>query len=557
MDIPTLSRKSAAVDALRPYSGKFGRPELIHLLKRTMFGAKRSDIDALVGRSLDDVLDTLLTREPDAATLPLNHYTVGAANPDANVPFGTTWVYAADDSNLTNVRNASIQAWWTGRMIDQKTSIHQRLLVFWHNHFATNFLESFPSQSFQHLQLLDKYTLGNFKNFVRDVTYDPNMLRYLNGERNSRTAPDENYARELQELFTVGKGPGSNYNEDDVKAAAKLLTGWRSRRVAVPGQPTRMYWETYFTPGLHDTGEKKFSAFYGNKVIKGNATQNTEAEARREINEMLDMIFSQREVALHMARKLYRFFVYYDIPAQVETEVIEPLATILIQNNWEIKPVLRALLQSEHFFSAEARACFIKSPIEFSVGFAREFELAFPAENDVVNSFTARMAIFSTRNGGAATQGQTIAAPPSVAGWPAYYQEPRYHEFWITTDTFPKRLRFADAFFNTTGVSIGTNVRLIVDIVKFTEQFGADAADPNKLIERTLELLYRIPVSQSFRNYVKNVMLLDNLEDDVYWTEAWMNYRSNPTNAMFLNIVSTRLRRFYRFMIANSEYQLI
>jgi uncharacterized protein (DUF1800 family) len=552
MDNPTAPR---TVGALVPFTGNLNRENAAHLLKRTLFGIKKSDIDAFADRPIEQVLDTLFEPKNTAATdLPLNNYTVGTANPDPAVPLGSTWVYDAEVGAITGARRSSLQAWWTGQMLRDQRSVHERLMIFWHNHFATESNNGPATQAYEYVELLYRHSLGNFKTFVRDITFNANMLRYLNGDRNSKTAPDENYARELQELFTLGKGPDSRYTEDDVKAAAKILTGWRTRRVVRPDDASKRYWETYFTPNIHDTSEKKFSSFFGGRTIKGNAAQNTEANARREIDELLDMIFAQREVAMHMARKLYRYFAYYKITPDVEANVIAPLADIFIINDWEIVPVVRALLGSQHFFSAEVKSCYIKSPLEYSVGIARELGMTISDKpEDLIPRYTAWRYLHNT---GAATQGQNIGNPPSVAGWVAYYQEPGYHKNWINTDFLPKRLRFINNFLTVNGVNIGSNQKLIFNPITFTDQFGDEAANPNLLIDRVLEVLYRVPVSKTFRDYVKNVILLDNLNDDSYWTEAWTNYKSNPANMMFVNVVTTRLRKFYTFIVSNVEFQL-
>ena len=140
---------------------------------------------------------------------------------------------------------------------------------------------------------------------VNGVTKNAGMLIYLNGDKNAKTAPDENYARELQELFTLGKGPGSKYTEADVKAAARVLTGWRVERFGVT---------SYFDATRHETGDKVFSSFYNDTTIKGKSS----AAGANETDELVDMIFQQNEVAMYLCRKLYRYFVYYDIDTTTE-----------------------------------------------------------------------------------------------------------------------------------------------------------------------------------------------------------------------------------------------
>jgi uncharacterized protein (DUF1800 family) len=166
--------------------------------------------------------------------------------------------------------------------------------------------------------LLRQYALGNFKEMTRAVTMDPAMLKYLNGNANTKKAPDENYGRELQELFTVGKGPGSHYTEADVKAAAHVLTGFRIENKSLPDI------HGVFDAGRHDENDKQFSDFYQNTTIKGRKGK----EGEMELDDLLALIFSQPEVARFICRKLYRFFVYHNIDEETEKTIIEPLAEL-------------------------------------------------------------------------------------------------------------------------------------------------------------------------------------------------------------------------------------
>ena len=158
------------------------------------------------------------------------------------------------------------------------------------------------------------------KQFVYEITLDPTMLIYLNGRLNTAAAPDENYARELQELFTLGKENNPNYTEADVIAAAKVLTGWRVN-------PNDASFPSFYTESRHDASNKQFSSFYNNTVITGRtgATGGTQ-----EINDLINMIFSKStEVTRHIVKRLYRFFVYSEIDATAMQNVIEPLALTL------------------------------------------------------------------------------------------------------------------------------------------------------------------------------------------------------------------------------------
>jgi uncharacterized protein (DUF1800 family) len=552
------SRRPIVVAGITPYAGTFGKDQLIHLLKRTMFGAKKADIDFFAGKTLTQVVDTLLSTPPDPIKPPINNYNNLTAMPEVRDPFvlaGETWVNSKEDGNFTGQRRSSLRTWWGGLMINQDRSIFEKMVLFWHNHFSTETIDTTPILGYWHLVLLRKHTMGNFKTFVKEVTFDPNMLRYLNGYINNKTAPDENYARELQELFTLGKGPESQYTEGDVKAAARVLTGWSvNKDIETPVGSGKYAWETTFLSARHDTGTKTFSTFYGGKSITGNATANTDASGRKEVDELLDMIFSKDEVAKFLCRKLYTYFIYYEIDATTEANVITPLADLFRQSNYEIKPVLKALLTSEHFFDAANKGCLIKSPIDYSVGVAREFNMAFPAASDYVLQYSGWNNIVGERNNGASIQGQNIGNPPNVAGWPAYYQVPIFHEFWINTDSLPRRVSFVEKFLSNTGVSLGTNVKLEIDVLKFTDQFGTDASDPVKLIDSVLELLYRVPVSVKFKQYMKNI-LLSGQTSDYYWSDAWDAYKTNPTT-MNTSTVKTRLQTFYKFLVDQPEFHL-
>lgn len=553
----TARRPTVALSGLDPYRGTFGKNELIHLLKRTMFGAKRADLAFFAGKSLDEVVDTLLT-EPPYPEPPINNYNT-ATKIDPRIPAGQVWIYDTENADFNGERRNSLRAWWAGNMVNQTRSIREKMVLFWHNHFATEMNETSAMLFVPHVTTLYKHALGNFKTLTRDITLDPNMLRYLNGYLNVRTAPDENYARELQELFCLGKGPNSQYTEDDVRAAARVLTGWKIRTEQYrlnpndPNEPLKNRWSSYFLSSVHDTTNKQFSSFYGNRVITGRSGATA---GDLELDDLLDMIFAEEEVAYFICRKIYRFFVYYEIDATVEAEVIAPMAAILRNNNYNILPVLSALFKSSHFYDVAHKGIFIKSPLDYVIAIAREFDMVLPDANDYVYQYAAWGVLIGTTNNGAAAQGQTLGDPPSVAGWPAYYQEPVYHEFWINTDSLPRRLKFVDALFTNTGVRLAAGRQLIVDVLKFTADFTADISDPNILIDETLGLLMRVPVSNSFKAYLKTTFLLGGQDLDHYWSDAWNDYVANPTSAAAATLVRTRLQAFYRYIVDTPEFQL-
>lgn len=515
---------------LAPYTGNWESSQWIHLLKRTMFGVSPANINAFKSMNMQQAVDTLLTAQPDPAP-PVNNYGID----DTGVTPGATWVRAPlGDEMLERKRIASYKAWWTGQMINQPTSIHEKMVLFWHNHFVTETGMVNDSRFiYQYNLTLRKHALGNFKDLTKAITLDPAMLVYLNGYLNSKGAADENYARELHELFTVGKGPDSHYTEDDVRATARVLTGFRVDRTNIV---------SLFDTTQHDLTNKQFSGFYLSKVISGKTGQ----DGATEVDNLLDIIFAQPEVAKFICRKLYRFFVYYDIDQATETNVIAPLAEIFRSSEYDIKVTLNALFTSEHFFDPLNMACLIKSPADFCIGICREYGITFPS--DYPSRYTAWAAIHDS----AAAMLQNFGDPPLVAGWDAYYQAPSFHELWINTDTLPKRNKLSDSLVGTGGFA-----GLHIDTIAFASQLP-HPEDPIALVSDSLDILYRVGVSDKMKAFLKNNIILFGQDptSNFYWTDAWNAYKASPGNATAKDNVESRLKALYKYIMDLSEYQL-
>lgn len=529
------------LSGLSEYTGTWDTPQITHLLRRTGFGAKKSDIAHLATMTMSDAVDYILTVPPTLPSPPINNY--GSTVSDPAVPVGQTWVNAPVDlnnidGNVANARVASLRAWWIGQMINDGPNIREKMTIFWHNHFATEANVVPIGQALhKHYSTLRENSLGNFKALAKKITLDSTMLVYLNGYLNTSTAPDENYARELQELFTVGKGPDSLYTEDDVKEAAKILTGFTIN----PSSPL----EYLFVPfGRHDTSNKQFSSFYGNRTIQGRIG----AAGEQELDDLLDMIFDTEECAKHICRAFYRFFVYYKIDATVEANVITPLAQVFRDSGYEIKPTLEVLFKSEHFFETLSLGCVIKNPLDFAVGLCREFNVAIPGSGQYEQQYNHWYVLYAH----AATMNMNIGDPPVVSGWPAYYQQPMYHEIWIDSDTIAKRISFADAIFDN-GIS-QNGATLKVDVVAFASSMP-NPADPNDLIADSVKYLYGIPIGPNATTYLKS-FLLGGQTQDYYWADAWTAYTQDPNDPTNLNIVTTRLKAFYKYMVQQAEYHL-
>lgn len=535
--VPHFSRSSTG---LSPYTGGWGQTQIMHLLRRSLFGVSKPDYDHFAGMTLTQCLDELLTPST-APDPPVNNYN-NANYTDPNVALGQPWVTAPFDTTANGKRIQSLKAWWAGVLLAQDRSLTEKMTLFLHNHFATQMNVANEARTlYKHHSMVRSYALGNFKDLTHAVTTDPTMLIYLNGNTNTKTVPNENYGRELQELFTVGKGPDSLYTEDDVKAAARVLTGWKDDITNLT---------SVFNPNKHDSTSKQFSAFYGNTVING----LTGTSGALETDQLIDMIFtspaSQLEAAKFLCRNLYRWFVYYVIDTQVESDVITPLADVVINNNFELAPVLRALLSSEHFYDPLNIGCHIKNPMDHSIGFLRQFEVAMPDASDIANQYDAWILVEYLMG----TMAMDLGDPPNVAGWPAYYQEPQYHELWINSDTLPLRNEITD-YVSSQGGFTYRGVTLKTDFVAFAAQF-TNVADPNLLIADSAALLSPNDLGVTQTAFLKSILLSGQTADH-YWSDAWNQYAGDPTNQSLKNIVETRLRSMYSYMMDLAEYQLI
>jgi len=525
----TIFYKSRTIaSGLNPYSGNWTVNEVAHLLKRTMFGAKKADIDYFLGLSPAAAVDELLNNIPVIST-PLRDYGLiededGVFHDDIGVVQGQTWINDLNTLSHINVRGsinslriASLHKWWAGVIVNQNRSITEKMVLFWHHHFSVQQEEvDNATMLWRHHNLFRSNGIGNVKQLTKDVTIDPAMLIHLNGYLNSKLAPDENYGREMQELFTIGKGPDSGYTENDVITAARVLTGWR-----IDGDTLTSYLDN----SAHDTGSKSFSAFYNSTTITNNGSQ--------EVNDLIDMIFNTTESARFICRKLYKWFVYYQIDDDTEINVITPLAELLRSSNFDIKPVLASLLKSEHFFDPLNQACYIKSPFDIIVGTLREFNVSLPPYTDWQNGYP----LFSNIYDKASEMQQTLFQPPDVSGWPSYYQEPMFYELWVNSNSLPRRADYTDSL-------VGDGM---LDVKAFAN-YSSAPADPNQLVTDVTALLLRYPLSANSKNYVKNKFLLNNTTDDTIWTNTW-NSNNNT-------VINASLNEMFKFLMNLPEFHL-
>lgn len=537
-------KASPLTEDLLEYTGTWDTPQVVHLLKRTLFGARQSDVQYFSTKTLQATVDELLSPTAAPAIFPLNNYSIGGYTDPSGVNLWQTWINSGislADAELDQKRKDSFRTWWLGQALQPSRSIHEKLTVFWHNHFATNTTKETEKIRarlwYDHYVTLRKNALGNFKTMVKEITLDPAMLYFLNGDSNVKGAPNENYARELQELYCVGKGPDSRYSEDDVKAAALVLTGHTVSPVT---------FSYFFDAGKHDSTNKEFSAFYSNKIITGyNGTPGA-----AEVDALLDMIFLQEELSKHICRKIYRFFIYYKLDDVIEQTIITPLAKVFRDNNYNIQPVLATLFKSKHFFDlVYSSACIIKSPLDFVIDLCNEFSVQLPTQDNP----EATYAVWQSIQFEASEMQQQLGGIPEVAGWYAYYQGPAFHELWINTATYTRRAIFTDRMI-ADGIT-SNNQTIVIDPTTFAKAL-ANPGDPNLLIDQSLEILLRYPLSATVKDFIKRSILLSGQYNDNYWTGAWNAYIANPADPGLQSVVVSRLKALYKYIMNLPEYHL-
>jgi uncharacterized protein (DUF1800 family) len=322
------------------------------------------------------------------------------------------------------------------------------MALFWHNHFVTeiqtyNFIAPF---AYQYLSLLRTHALGNFKSFVYDIGLTPAMLIYLNGIQNRAGAPNENYARELLELFTMGLG---HYSEADIQEIARALTGWTVETQNLA---------TVFIPAQFDGGVK---TFFGRTGAYG-------------YDDVVEILFEERAeaIARFICSKLYRFFVY----DAIDDVVVDELAAIFLASQFEIEPVLRTLLKSKHFFDKTFFGAKIKSPVEMILGMIRELRIG---STDPM-TFQLSTRIISLLR-------QELFSPPNVAGWPE-------HHTWLDTTTLPFRWVMSQE------VSRAARGNDLADTM-------ADPFDPYALAEAIARFVIPVEYEASFYTELTEIML--------------------------------------------------
>jgi uncharacterized protein DUF1800 len=375
-------------------SDPFDQVKAAHLLSRAGFGGTPEEIDKVLKLGPQKAVDWLMdfpdapaesngdNSGPDLSSL--------ADQPSSFAQYRTMLQDASPDQRKMlqqkfqqSNREAigAITKWWLNRMAYGDYPLQEKLTFFWHGHFTTSARdERAASLMWRQNELLRRYAAGNFQPFLHAISKDPAMLDYLNNSQNKKQHPNENYAREVMELFTLGIG---NYTEDDVKEAARAFTGW-----------THDGDEFVFREFQHDYGQKTFLGQTGN--FDG--------------DNVLDIILQQQECPKFVAEELFQYLAY----DATGDSLADALGDVFLSNNYELRPLIQTILTSRAFYSPQCIGVQIKSPVQLMVGTVRLLGLRVPPE----------LATISALN----QMGQVPLMPPNVRGWPGGH-------LWINTST--------------------------------------------------------------------------------------------------------------------------
>lgn len=532
--------------SMAPYSGVWSKMLAAHLLRRTTLGPTQAQIDAAFSDGVDLAVEnilqsSILTDEP-----------VTWHPGETIAPQGETWVdkFMTPDPLLEDQVNAARQkslfSWTAGRMNKEQlgaANITEKMVFFWQNHFGIQQVRD-DRLNYNYFKTLEANAIGNFKTVVESITINGAMMKFLDTASNTKWSPNENYARELLELYSIGKGlqtgPGdySNYTEDDILSGARILTGWKVREnMSSTANP---YIE--FEPNLHDTDPKQLS-YHFNNMILFNDDEN-------EYKNFIDAIFSKEETAYHICRKLYKYFVSAELTEQIEATVIDTMAQTMISNNYEIRPVLAQLFKSEHFYDSTIIGSHLKAPYEFIFSMLNP-TLSFPSHNEEGNNV-----IWNILYNAASVMDQNWYVAPSVAGWPAYYVKPGYMQLWLNSATIDRRFWLVSLLTeHSTGISddvTGTVYSFKIDALAFVDQLQTPS-DGVAVIEQMCNLFFARPLLQTKKDRLLNI--LSDFLPAFEWTLQYNEYLSNTHDPVLREPVKQRVEAVLSEIFKLPEFQ--
>ncbi len=543
--------------SLTPYSGDLGKKNAAHLLRRITFGASINTINDFANKTATAALNDIFVD----ATLP---------DPPIDLQTGATWLNpkpVPEQNSEEYILFRYYKSWHLEQLRKSKTVAKERLTLLHHIFLPVQgTIVSQTAEIYYQNCLYRHYAYGNIKELIKKVCIDNAMLRYIDNFLNRAASPNENFARELLELYTIGKGeliaPGdyTNYTEDDIKEVAKVLSGYKidtdfatiDTDTGVP----RGYVEVNSDNQayLHNAEMKIFSSKFNNTQIQPNELIGNYASEKAvidELDQLIEMIFSKEETAKFLCRRLYRHFVYHKITDEIEQAIITPLAETFRTNNYELLPVLEQLLKSNHFYDADNSetiddhiGALIKSPIDLVIGTLNFFEIELPTNiEEKYLAYTEGILKFLE------DQDMNFYEPIDVAGYPPYHQKPTYNRFWISAGTIGYRYEFAAlvvAGQNSSGKDIGFNL----NIVDFVDNNISDPSNSNTIVAELTENMFPVEIPQERFDYFLDI--LNGKLSENYWKQEWNSYKNTKDQ----KTVKSQLENLIIAIMQSPEYQL-
>lgn len=527
-----------------------------HLLRRATFGPTQQEIVDFTGKTATQAVDILISNAAYRATPP-PPVEMDITRSDAGQPF----LGKPFDATLALSYFNYIKYWWIGLMAEQngRSSIVEKLTAFWQNHFVVTFAAVDDYRfMYRYLTFLRSNALGSFKEMAIGMSKDPGMLIFQNGNENSKELPNENYARELQELFTVGQKDFSgayNYTEQDVKAAAQVLTGWQATNLRKAGSTD---FGTIFNPTRHDITNKVFSAKYNNTIIIGRSGADA---GELELRDLITMLLNHPESPKFICRELYRWYINPNVTAEIEDEVIKPLAAFFAgsSNNFAIAPVVKMLLTSNIFYDTRNIGAIVKSPAELLIGSVRLFNQPVP---DYTTDYVAFQRMMSFLSSGMNALQLNLLNQPSVFGSLPYYQT-GFSKNWINETTIGQRGVRTD-FFVYPYLEIKPGYILGVDLLarlkqiqpNFSDVSGTPGITCEQVLAELTKNLFVFELPQAQKDFLIDSIMMMKSAARTTWVREWDAYRALPTDVNRQNIILWRCRTLLKYLLRMAEYQL-
>jgi uncharacterized protein (DUF1800 family) len=447
---------------------------LEHLLRRAGFGARPDELDMYGEMSIAQAIDTVLNYDRVVDNVDTLVGKPGYVNTTITGQF-------LPQSNITHARQR-----WLFRMLHSDRPLQEKMTLFWHNHFATGYAKiagaigategarylaakaaEDPGKVRGQIEMLRDNALGNFRDILVNIAKDTAMLVWLDGRTNTRAKPQENFAREIMELFTVGVG---NYTESDVYAGARVFTGWNLQRPGTAADGSQHY-EFIYNAAQHDTAAKTFSfPIYadGNRTIPGRSA----GDGMQDGIDLIDALAASPNTARYLAAKLYRFFVTEF--GAVNVTFVNRVASVYLRSRYDMKAVMREVFMSPEFWDESAYFARYSWPVEYVVRSLKDIGWSGFSVNDALTPLS--------------NMGQILYEPPDVAGWDA-------GETWFSTGAMLARMNFA--------ASIAANQRF--NLANAAKSANAGKT-PESLLSYFMDALVTAPLDSNVMSELSNYL---------------------------------------------------